>query len=82
MTDRSLKRDRIKACELAAICMQGNCGPEKAIAGRLMSLTVFFETYIAEGCDATEAKMRLLTRGVRGARRKQWQVIAGGALNG
>jgi len=45
-----------------------------------MALVVFFETYIAEGADATEAKMKMLTTGVRGARRKNWRVIAGGAL--
>ena len=60
--------------------MQGQCGPEVGAGPRVMALVVFFETYIAEGADATEAKMKMLTTGVRGARRKNWRVIAGGAL--
>ena len=76
----SRRADRVKACELAAQCLQGQCGPEIGVGGRMMSLVVFFETYIAEGCDATEAKMRLLTHNVRGNRRKNWRVVAGGAM--
>lgn len=76
----SCKTDRIKACELAAQCMQGLCGPETGMGARLMSLTVFFETYISRGADATETAMKMLTHNVRGAKRKNWRVIAGGGL--
>lgn len=76
------KEVRLEACRLAAQCMHGQCGPDRAIAGRIMSLAVFFETYIAEGASATEEKMRMLTHNVRGPRRKQWRLIAGGDMSG
>ena len=52
MTDRSLKRDRIKACELAAIVMAGRPGDNPAPL--VWSLAVFFESYIAEGANGTQ----------------------------
>ena len=81
MTTRTSHRTtRIKACELAAQCLQGQCDPQVGIGSRLMSLVVFFETYISTGADATEQSMKMLTHGVRGAKRKNWRVIAGGAM--
>lgn len=71
---------RVKACELAAQCMQGQCDPSIGVGSRLMSLVVFFEVYIAEGADECERRMKLLSRDVRGAKRKNWRVIAGGAM--
>jgi len=75
----SRRADRVKACELAAICMQGH-GTELG-GSKLMSLVVFFETYISRGADATENEMKMLTHGVRGVKRKNWRVIAGGQMN-
>lgn len=45
---KSLKRDRIKACELAAQVMAGD--PEMP---KLWSVTVFFECYIQKGAAGT-----------------------------
>ena len=44
---------RIKAAELAAQCVQGQVA-DGLVAGRLMSLVVFFETYLSFGSDRTE----------------------------
>lgn len=44
---------RREACRLAAQAAQGQCG-EGAVAERLWSLTVFFETYLMDGCDGTQ----------------------------
>jgi hypothetical protein len=48
---RSLKSDRIKACELAALVL---CGREiETYAPTVWSLTVFFESYIEAGATGT-----------------------------
>jgi hypothetical protein len=57
---RSLKADRVKACELAAQVMHGHGMDEANIGGRVMALAVFFESYISEGCSTTERDMQLL----------------------
>lgn len=49
---KSLKKDRVKACELAAACMAGK-GDADPIMPRLWSLTVFFEQYITFGAAGT-----------------------------
>jgi hypothetical protein len=77
MSRKSLKSDRIKACELAAQVMQG-AGMDGAIGPRLMSVTVFFENYIAEGCGATDKYMRLLEP----RQRKALRLVRGGAMTG
>lgn len=71
----STRAVRIKACELAAsmASIEGNTN-----ASRLMSLCVFFETYIMTGADQTESSMHLL----RGRRVKNLKLITGGALMG
>ncbi len=71
----SSRSTRLKACELAAVCMQGQ-GNDGAVGPRLMSLVVFFETYIDEGAHATQSVMRLLAR----PGRKNLKVVAGGGL--
>ena len=70
------RASRIKACELAAQCMQGHGLAFDRIGSRLMSLCVFFENYIDQGADATERDMRMLTR----RKVKKYKVIAGGQL--
>lgn len=44
-------RIRTEACRLAAIVMAGR--PDDAPSPLLWSMSVFFETYIAEGCTET-----------------------------
>jgi len=76
MTERrSSRATRIKACELAAQCLQGQAASE-AIGARLMSLCIFFENYIDVGATATEADMRMLSR----RRVKRLKVVAGGRM--
>jgi hypothetical protein len=66
----------MKAAELSAQCLGNSLASGGAIAGRLMALVIFFETYIDHGADVTEATMHLLSpRKVRKLR-----VIAGGNL--
>ena len=65
---------RVKACELAAQCVQGQFVSGEMNAAKLMSLCIFFESYIDKGADATDADMRLLSR----RRVKQLKVVAGG----
>lgn len=65
---------RLKAAELAAQCVQGQVA-DGAIASRMMSLVVFFETYLAFGMDYTEEQMHLLApRKIKGTKLK---IIAG-----
>lgn len=52
MARRSLKKDRIKACELAAQVMHGK-GTEGALMPQMWSITVFFEQYITLGAAGT-----------------------------
>lgn len=75
MNERSYKATRIKACELAAQMMHGQ-GAADDIGSRLMSLVVFFETYIDCGCDETDKRMKLLQK----TRGKRLRVVAGGRL--
>ncbi len=73
MTSRvSQRATRIKACQLAAQMLQNH----EYDGGKLMSLCVFFETYIETGADATEQAMHLLSR----RKVKGFKVIAGGRL--
>ncbi len=60
--------------------MQGQCDPSVGVGSRLMSLVVFFEVYIGQGADECERKMKMLTHDVRGVKRKNWRVVAGGAM--
>lgn len=71
----SRRATRIKACELAAQCMQGQAAMD-SIGARLMSLCVFFENYIDVGAAATDEDMRLLSR----RRVKNLKVVSGGRL--
>lgn len=52
---------RVAACRCAAqiVSAEGGC-PGAGGAGRLMALTIFFETYIASGSKLTEKTMELL----------------------
>ena len=45
---------RKEACRLASQAAQGQCG-DGPVAQRLWSLCVFFETYLREGADGTQA---------------------------
>ena len=71
---KSHKRDRIKACELAAEVVGSIEGD--VTAAKLMALTVFFESYIVRGCDWTEKHMKFLDDG----KVANLHVIAGGKL--
>ena len=71
---RSTRQIRIKACEFAAHVVGKIEGD--LTAAKLMALTVFFESYILKGCDATEREMRLLSR----KKVKHLKVVAGGKL--
>ena len=51
MAHRYSKRDRVKACELAALVMAGR--PDDNPAPLVWSLAVFFESYIAYGAEGT-----------------------------
>jgi len=73
---RSTKATRIKACELAAQCMQGHGLAFSGIGPRIFSLCIFFENYIDEGSEATEQSMKMLSR----RRVKKFKVVAGGKL--
>ena len=67
-------KTREKAAELAVQCVQGQVAVG-AVASRLMSLVVFFETYLAMGMDYTEEHMHLLApRKVKGTKLK---IVAG-----
>jgi hypothetical protein len=70
------RASRIKACELAAQCMQGHGLAFDGIGARLMSLCIFFEHYIDLGADATETDMQILSR----RKVKKYKVVAGGQL--
>jgi len=76
MTSRADAATRIKACELAAQCVQGQFISGEISAAKLMSLCIFFENYIDIGAAATEADMHLLSR----RRVKRLKIIAGGKL--
>lgn len=71
-----MKTTRIKACELAAQCMQGHGLAFDGIGARLMSLCVFFENYIDLGAAGTEKNMRMLSR----RKLKNFKIVAGGKL--
>lgn len=70
---RSRRKDRVKACELAALIASKDATYDGA---RLMSLCVFFESFIATGANATEKMMHLLRR----KKVKGFEVVAGGTL--
>lgn len=53
------KSTRVKAAELAAQCMQGQCA-DGTVGSRLAALVVFFESYIEEGITITDQQMKLL----------------------
>lgn len=72
----SRRSTRIKAAELAAQCLGSEMAAGGSIAGRLMSLVIFFELYIDHGADHTEAAMHLLSA----RKTKKLRVIAGGNL--
>lgn len=78
MSKPGARRDtRLRACELAAQCLQGQL-TEGAHGARLMALVIFFETYIDLGCDETERRMRLLRpKKLDGTKLR---VVAGGGL--
>lgn len=67
---------RTKACELAAQCLQGQCGVGTGVGRRLMSLAIFFENYISEGANQTQETMRLLSP----RKVKKLRVISGAGL--
>lgn len=73
---KSTKQTRIKACELAALCMQGHGLAFEGIGPRILSLCILFENYIDEGAENTEKVMKLLSR----RKVKKFKVIAGGQL--
>lgn len=75
-TKWSRRATRVKACELAAQCMQGHGLAFEGIGSRLMSLCILFETYIDEGAEGTEEKMRMISR----RKVKNFKVVAGGQL--
>lgn len=70
------RETRIKACELAAQCMQGHGLAFEGIGARLMSLCVFFESFIEKGSSGTEEEMRLLSR----RKVKKFKIVAGGHM--
>jgi hypothetical protein len=74
MTRGVPRATRIKAAELAAQCLQGE--GDSPIGAKLLSLCIFFETYINEGADATENAMRLISRRKVG----KLKVVTGGRL--
>jgi hypothetical protein len=74
MTSR--RSTRIKAAELASLCLGHQLAATGDAAGRLFALVIFFELYIDHGASHTENSMHLLSA----RKTKKLRLIAGGNL--
>lgn len=72
-----MRSTRVKACELAAQCVQGQFITGEMSAAKLMALCIFFESYIDGGAKKTEQDMRLLSR----RKVKNFRIVSGGKLD-